>query len=447
MQPQNSIARKKLLILLPDGRIHKLRLPFLDVSFREAPLTATTLAALTPADADMEIRVCDASVSRVPADENFDLVAISLITGNAFEGYRWAEHFRKRGATVVLGGVHVTLLPEEAEQHADAIMTGFAEESWPRMIRDFLASNLQKRYTQEGCHLQGLPHPRRDLQKRFGYLMPNTVFATRGCKNTCDFCAVVGARFGWQTRPVADVVDEVRALKGRRFAFNDVSICEDRDYALELFHALKPLKKEWGGLMTTKATADDELMDAMVESGCRYMLLGFESVRNRALYAMHKGFNAPGNYFEVCDALHRRGMLIQGCFIFGLDDDTPDVFDETVEAVNALQIDIPRYALYTPFPGTEAYHRVKSEGRLLHENWDYYDTQHVVIQPKHMAPRELDAGFIRAWEQTFTVKSIRHRTSLKRSQYPVAVAGNLAYWRYIRRLRRDQNRLAPEAPC
>ncbi len=432
---------KKMLILLPDGKIHKLKLPpFLEISFREAPLTATFLAALVPPELGFDIRVCDESVSRVPAEEHFDLVAVSTITGTAYRGYHWSGHFRKRGATVVIGGVHATLLPEEAQTHADSVVIGFAEQSFPQLCRDYAAGRLQRVYRQQPQPLTRLPRPRRDLQKKFGYMVPNTVFATRGCRNTCDFCAVVAARFGWHTRPVGEVIDEIRQLPGRRFCFNDVSLCEDREYALELLQALKPLKKTWGGLATTRITADAELMDALAGSGCCYMLFGFESINNAGLYSMRKAFNTPENYFNVCAAMHDRGLLIQGCFIFGLDEDTPEVFQNTVDAVNELCIDIPRYAVYTPFPGTEAAARLKREGRLLHEYWPYYDTQHVVIRPKQMTPAELDAGFIRAWRQTYSLASIRTRTSLRRKMYPVAFLGNLAYRLYIRRLACDTRR-------
>ena len=167
-----------VLILLPDGHVHKLVLPFLKTSFREAPLTATMLAALTPAELGFDIEICDASVSDVPYEGKFDLVAISVITGTAIEGYRLADHFRAKGAKVVIGGVHATLLPDEAAAHADAVMTGFAEETWPAMCRDFLAGTLKPRYDGGSPELAGLPWPRRDLQKRFGYMMPQTVFAT-----------------------------------------------------------------------------------------------------------------------------------------------------------------------------------------------------------------------------------------------------------------------------
>jgi len=434
--------RRELLILLPNGRIHKIALPVINISFREAPLTATMLAALTPQDLPFNITLCDASVSSVPADKKFDLVAISVITGTAMEGYRWAEHFKKSGATVVIGGVHATLQPDEAALHADAIITGYAERTWKEMCHDFINGSLKPRYHDDTPDLLHLPLPRRDLQKRFGYMMPNTVYATRGCRNTCDFCAVVGAKQGWHTRPVGEVVDEVRALKGKRFTFNDVSLCEDRDYALELCKALKPLRKLWGGLMTTRATEDDELMDALAEAGCCYMLLGFESINAQALGDMHKRFNVPGHYRNVCDALHGRGMSIQGCFIFGLDSDMPSVFSDTVDMVNELRIDIPRYALYTPFPGTEAYKRLSGEERLLDVNWSWYDTQHVVFRPLGMTPEELDHGFIRAWRETFSVKSICHRISLQRRQFPVPLAGNLAYRLYVQRLKRDTHRFA-----
>ena len=428
----------ELLILLPDGKIH--RFPFLPISFREAPLTATTLAALTPSTLPFNITICDASVSPVPQDTRFDLVAISIITGTALEGYRWAEHFRKSGAKVVIGGVHATLMPHEAARHADAIMTGYAERTWGEMCRDFLAGTLKPRYHDDTPDLHHLPWPRRDLQKRFGYLMPNTVYATRGCRNTCDFCAVVGAKQGWHTRPVGEVVDEIRALNGKRFAFNDVSLCEDRDYALELCRALKPLRKRWGGLMTTRATEDDELMDALAAAGCCYMLLGFESIRADALGGIRKRFNVPEQYQQVCHALHGRGMAIQGCFIFGLDHDTPSVFADTVEMVNALRIDIPRYALYTPFPGTEAYRRLSDEGRLLDVNWSWYDTQHVVFRPLGMTAEALDRGFIRAWQETFSLNAIRRRMDWRRAD--IALAGSFAYGLYARRLRRDTHRFA-----
>ena len=430
----------KVLLLMPGGQPHRLRVGPWARSFREAPLTLTTLAALVPTELKALLRLVDASVEPVPLKERFDLVAISCMTGTSARAYALADHFRARGATVVLGGVHVTLRPEEARQHADAIVRGFAEQTWPQLLRDFAAGQLRPEYFGQSTDLAGLPDPRRDLQHAWAYMVPNTVFATRGCRSACDFCSVPAAGFGWHTRPVPDVIDEIRRLPGRRFAFNDVSLNEDPDYSRELFTALTPLKKSWGGLATTRIADDEELLDLMAASGCQFLLLGFESVGQGNLDGMGKRFNQAGSYSRVADALHRRGIIIQGCFIFGLDEDTPDVFAETVAAVNDLRIDIPRYALYTPYPGTRAFERLKKEGRLLHEHWEHYDTQHVVIRPTQMTPEELDAGFIRAYRDTFSLASIWRRTSGARHA-AIAFVGNLAYRRYVHRLERDRERI------
>jgi radical SAM superfamily enzyme YgiQ (UPF0313 family) len=436
-------ATKRLLILLPGGQPHVLNLWPLRMSFREAPLTATLLAALVPPELGLDITVVDGSVSPIPRDGDFDLVAISLITGMAFAGYELADHFRARGATVVLGGIHVSLLPEEARPHADSIVVGFAEQTWPQLLRDWCAGHLRPEYRHNGpADVANLPLPRRDLQKPLGYVMPRTINATRGCRQACDFCVAPAVPLGWSTRPVGDVVAEVRSLRGGTFAFHDLNLTDDADYAKELFAALRPLKKKWGGLVSTKVARDPELLDLMADSGCSYLLIGFESVSPAALRGMHKGFNAPGHYHDVVAALHARHIVVQGCFIFGLDDDTPDVFRQTVAAIDELRIDIPRFALYTPFPGTAAYRRLKTDHRILHEHWRYYDTQHVVIRPAHMSPEELDRGFIWAWRESFKLGLAAKRVRFHRNTR-ISAVGNLAYRLYGHRLKHDPDRFPP----
>lgn len=412
----------------------------LRVSFREAPLTGTLLAALVPPELGLDVTLIDGSVSPIPLTEPFDLVAISLITGMALRGYDLAAHFRQQGATVVLGGIHVSLLPHEARAHADAIVIGFAEQTWPQLLRDWCAGCLKGEYRHLGpAMVSGLPHPRRDLQKRFGYMMPRTINATRGCRQACDFCVAPAVPLGWAMRPVGEVVDEVRALRGRTFAFHDLNLTDNVEYAKELFSALRPLKKQWGGLVSTRVARDPELLDRMAESGCSYLLIGFESVSQTALRDMRKRFNAPDNYRTVVEALHDRHVVVQGCFIFGLDDDTPDVFERTVAAIDELRIDIPRFALYTPFPNTESYRRLKAEKRILHENWRYYDTQHVVIRPRNMTPQELDRGFVWAWRESFRVGIARKRVRWHRNTR-ISAVGNLAYRLYGHRLKHDRDR-------
>ena len=425
--------RLRLLLVMPDANIHRLAVGGLRISFREAPLTLTTLAALVPAELDAEITLVDESVDEVPWAREFDLVGISCLTGTAPRAYEIADQFRSRGSAVVLGGIHVALCPEEAAGHADSIVVGFAEQAWPQLLCDHVAGRLQREYRQEGTDLTGLPEPRRDLQKRFGYTMPQTVFATRGCHQRCAFCTVPAVPFGWHTRPVGDVVAEVARLRGRRFAFNDVNLVSDREHALELFNALIPLKKKWGGLAPVSLASDPELLEVVAKSGCQYLLVGFESIRQAALGEIHKNRNLVSDYRQAVETFHRHGIVIQGCFIFGMDDDTPGVFAETVNAINELGIDIPRFAVYTPYPGTSAFARLKKENRILHQDWQYYDTQHVVFQPAQMTAEELYSGFRWAYRRTFSRSAVLRRTFA--SPHPViTLLGNTAYRLYARRL-------------
>ncbi|MFP4419023.1 MAG: B12-binding domain-containing radical SAM protein [Desulfococcaceae bacterium] len=423
----------KILLVMPDAGIHKIRIFGRDISFRDAPLTLAVLAARIPPELDVELVVVDESVRRLPKRADFDLVGISCLTGTAFRAYDLARFYRKHGARIVLGGVHVTLRPEEAARHADAVVTGFAEHAWPELLRDFASGRMKPRYHGGNPELDGMTFPRRDVQNRHQYLVGNSVFATRGCKGVCEFCSIPAAHVQWRTRPVGEVIDEIRSLPGRRFGFNDVSLTEDRNYALELFRAVEPLKRTWGGLATSRIGEDDELLDAMAESGCQFLLLGLESASAESLAGIGKGFNRVDRYHSLVEKLHDRGICIQGCFIFGMEADGPSVFRETVELVNDLGIDIPRYAVFTPYPGTRAHQRLQAEGRLLHEYWPHYDTQHVVFQPARMSPEALDAGFRRAFHETYSLSAVRRRC--RRSPRPaITFLGNLAYRRYLRRL-------------
>ena len=439
----HSISQKKnkILLIMPDGRIHKLKLGPFHRSFREAPLTLTTLAALVPPELNAELVLIDKSVGqKVPDKDDFDLVGISLLTGTANEGYEIADFFRAKGIPVVLGGVHVTLMPDEASRHADTIVTGFAEQTWPRLLLDFAHGRLKEAYHAPESDITRLPAPRRDLQKPFAYMMPNSVFITRGCRGNCDFCSVPAVKFGWHTRPIGDVIAEIKDLKSRYFATTDVHLTADREYAKELFKAMIPLKKRWGGLASTTIAEDPELLDLLHKSGCAYLLLGFESFNSKSLNRMNKSFNSVNRYRDVVDKLHEKNIVIQGCFIFGFDEDDRTIFEQTVDHVNDLKIDIPRYALYTPYPQTILFHRLKAENRLLHENWYYYDTQHVVIRPIQMTAEELDEGFKWAYKKTFTIRSSLGRALTSGGPAPVTFIGNLAYKIYIKRLYEDVNR-------
>ena len=427
----------KVLLIMADASMHKFWLFGRLKSAREAPLTLTTLAAIGCSVQGVEFRLVDESVDAVPLDARPDLVAISVLTGTARRAYALAEHFRSKGIPVVLGGIHVTLLPEEAARHADTIVIGMAEQTWPQLLRDFQGGAMAKVYREapdEGMYATGIPTPRYDLQRKSGYMMPYTVQFTRGCMHACDFCTVPVVYKRFLRRPIADIVRDVKAVPGKRFAVNDVSPFDDVEYAKELLRALIPLKKKWGGLATTQITADPELMDLLAKSGCQYLLLGFESARQRTLNAIAKGFNKPDDYAEVMYRLHQARIVVQGCFVFGFDEDDTSIFGATVDEVERLKIDIPRYSIYTPYPGTRLFHRLQAEGRILSYDWGDYDTMHVVIQPKQMTPVELYEGFRWAYRETFRWGRTFRRALTGGTRAPIILAGGITYQKFVKRI-------------
>jgi radical SAM superfamily enzyme YgiQ (UPF0313 family) len=427
----------RIALLSPRGPLYRHRGGIWKKSLRYAPLTLTTLAALVPAELQADVRLLDEGIEDIDLDVQADLVGISAITGSAPRAYELADHFRRRGIPVVLGGVHPTLMPQEAAQHADAVVIGYAEQTWPQLLRDFVAGRMQPCYQQgDDFTLANLPLPRRDMLAADQHVIAHTIEATRGCVHRCDFCVVPAA---WQRpvqRPVAEVIADIRQMQARRLIFLDLNLIANRAYARELFQALIPLKLQWGGLATTTIAHDDELLDLAARSGCRGLLLGFESLAPQSLQETHKGFNARQDYREVARRLHERGIAIQACFAFGFDHDTAETFAATVEYAIEACIDLPRYAILTPFPNTALYRRLKQQQRILTEDWSLYDGQHVVFQPQQMSPAALLRGTEWAWKQTYRWSAIARRIIGARIQVPLAVTANLGYRFYAYNLSR-----------
>ena len=427
----------KIVLLSPKGPLYRHRGGIFRKNLRYAPLTLTTLAALVPPDIQAEIEIIDEGVDEIdPQHIRADLVGITLITGNAVRAYAVADQLRAQGIPVVLGGPHVTLVPDDAQPHADAVVAGYAEESWPALLRDFVAGRMKSRYVQgPNLSLANIPFPRRDLLRRGRYLTTHVFEATRGCIHTCDFCVVPVA---WGTKPylkpVEDVVADIRQHWARKIMFVDLNLIADKDYAARLFEALIPLRVEWFGLTTTLLVQDPPLLELTERSGCAGLLMGFETMSPANLRLARKGFNTPEDYHAVVDALHRHHISLMACFTFGLDHDTPDVFLKTAQFAVEARIDLPRYAIVTPFPGTLLHQRLESEGRILTKNWELYDGQHVVFQPAEMSVAELYAGHERAWKHTYSYRSMAARIAGSRIQPLVSVIANMGYRFYSHHL-------------
>lgn len=426
----------KVALVSPKGPLYRSSGGIFKKSLRYQPLTLTTLAALAPPELDISFSLYDEGIGDVPERLDVDLVGLTVITGSSTRAYELAARYRAQGIAVVLGGPHVTLMPQEAQQHADAICVGYAENSWPQLLRDFAAGQMRPRYDQgKDFQLTNLPFPRRDLFDKKHFLTQAVFEATRACAHDCEFCVAPTAWGRKQLqKPVAHVVDDIRQFGARKIIFVDLNLISDRDYARELFTALVPLKIRWFGLSTSLIGRDPELMQLMARSGCAGLLIGFETISTDGLGSIRKRFNDPALYRDLVRDLHGLGISIQGCFVFGNDDDTIDTFGRTAEFVIDAGIDLPRFAVLTPFPGTPLHKRMSAEGRVLTRDWQLYDGQHVVFQPKRMSVEELQRGHERAWRQVYAYGAIARRLAKSRTQLPISIMANLGYRFYAHNL-------------
>lgn len=431
----------KIALVSPKGPLYRHRGGIWKKSLRYQPLTLTTLAGLVPGEIPADVQLFDEGIADVPLDLDADIIGLTVITGTACRAYELADHFRRRGKTVVLGGPHVTLIPEDAAPHADAIVVGYAEDSWPQLLCDFQNGQLKARYDQApGLDLANRPFARRELLPGKRYLTNNVFEATRGCIHNCDFCVVPTAwgRKPYQ-KPVEQVVADIRQHGARKLIFVDLNLIADRGYALRLFTALIPLRVQWYGLATVLLADDLELLELAARSGCKGLLMGLESISPQNLWQNHKGFNSPEKFVSVVERLHEHGIALQGCFVFGLDHDGPDVFLKTAEFAVQARIDLPRFAIVTPFPNTTLYKRLEAERRLLTKNWELYDGQHVVFQPAKLTVEELQQGTEAAWKHAYSFRSIARRIAHSPAPWPVRLGTNLGYRFYANNLSRFYN--------
>jgi len=427
----------KIMLLSPKGPLYRHRGGIFKRSLRYAPLTLTTLTAYIPPELKASVEIIDEGIEDVDLNLQADLIGITVITSSSVRAYELADHFRARGIPVVLGGPHVTLIPEDAQPHADSIVVGYAEDTWPQLLRDFAAGRMKSRYDQSpNLSLANRPFPKREMMKRQHYLTTHVFEATRGCVHSCDFCVVPSA---WGIKPyfkpVEDVVADIEQHWGSRIIFIDLNLISDKDYAAKLFEALIPLKVRWFGLTTTLLGNDIPLLELASRSGCTGLLMGFESITPENLKRSLKGFNSPAKYKELTQLLHRYGITLMACFTFGLDSDTPGIFMQTARFAIDAGIDLPRYAIVTPFPNTGFYKRLESEGRILTKNWELYDAQHVVFQPAQMTPQQLYDGHEKAWKYTYSYSAMATRYLKSRIQTPVWWVANLGYRFYSHHLK------------
>ncbi|MFN8155075.1 MAG: radical SAM protein [Bacteroidia bacterium] len=371
------------------------------------PLGLATLAAyLSPED---EVDLQDQHVEELSLDDEPDLVLIQVYITNAYRAYRIADHYRKKGAYVLLGGLHVTSLPEEAAVHADTIFIGPGEDTFPRFLEDFRNKHPQKIYTSTIRTLEKLPPVRRDLIKRYKYLVPNSIVVSRGCPHHCDFCykdAFFEGGRSFYTQIVDDALSEIDRLPGRHLYFLDDHLLGNERFASALFDGMKGMGRVFQGAATIDSILRGDLIEKAAAAGLRSVFVGFETFSPQNLKQSNKKQNLERDYVSAVNRLHDLGIMINGSFVFGLDDDDGDVFKRTVDWGVSNGITTSTYHILTPYPGTRLYKEMDQQGRILTRNWDLYDTRNVVYQTTRLSAEELKEGYDWAYRSFYSWSNI-----------------------------------------
>jgi radical SAM superfamily enzyme YgiQ (UPF0313 family) len=372
------------------------------------PLGLATLAAyLSPDD---QAVIVDEHVEPLGIDDSPELVVIQVYITNAYRAYRIADHYRSKGAFVCLGGLHVTSLPEEATVHADTIFLGPGEQTFPQFLQHFRAGKPARVYiSTSGRTLERIPPLRRDLIRRNYYLVPNSIVVTRGCPQHCDFCykdAFFQGGRGFYTQRVDDALAEIERLPGRHLYFLDDHLLGDRRFANALFDGMKGMRRLFQGAATVDSILRGDLIERAAEAGLRSIFVGFETLTPENLKRSNKRQNLGRDYKAVADRLHALGIMINGSFVFGMDDDDQDVFRRTIDWAIEHGITTATFHVQTPYPGTQLHARMMREGRMLTRDWNLYDTRHVVYRPARLKPETLKAGYDWAYREFYRWTSI-----------------------------------------
>jgi radical SAM superfamily enzyme YgiQ (UPF0313 family) len=371
------------------------------------PLGLATLAGyLSPDD---EVTIQDEHVEILDLEDHPDLVVIQVYITSAYRAYQIADHYRGKGVYVCLGGLHVTSLPDEAMRHADTIFTGPGEDTWPAFLADRRAGTPQKLYASTDRSLVGMPPIRRDLIKRRLYLVPNSIVVSRGCPHVCDFCykeAFFQGGKSFYSQTVDEALAEIQRLPGRHLYFLDDHLFGNTRFAAALFDGMRGMGRVWQAAGTVQSALRPGLLEKAAACGLRSLFVGFETLSPENLRANHKNQNLNRDYHAAIQRIHDLGIMVNGSFVFGMDDDDETVFDRTVAWAVQEGIETATFHILTPYPGTALHTRIQAEGRITSTDWDAYDTRHAVFRPAKMSAAALEAGYARAYHEFYNWGSI-----------------------------------------
>lgn len=403
-------------------------------------ITLPHLAALTPKKHSIEI--INENYDNIDFDKDVDVVGITCLTMTSSRVYEIADEFRKRGKIVVIGGYHASALPEEVKQHADSVVIGEGDISWPELLNDVENGKLKSfYYPDKEVDMALLPPIRRDLIKHMP--LAGGVQSTRGCPHRCEFCAITSFyRHGMRQRPIKNLVEEIKQMPNKLFILHDPHLTANPKYARSFFKELikQKVNKGWiaNGTANVLAKTDNDFLELARKSGCVEWFVGFESVNQEALDKIQKSHNKVEDFKRMIKRVHSYGMSIQGGIIFGFDEDTPDTFDVTLEKLNEMDIDVLEVNILTPYPGTPLFNRLEKEKRILTKDWSKYNQVDVVFQPKNMSPKELWNGARKVAKEFHSlprilVRNLKILKTVKSPSFILPAGTNFAFRKYYRR--------------
>ena len=394
-------------------------------------LALLTIANLTPKE--HEVIIENENVEKIKFDEPVDLVAITVTVDVINRAKEISKEFQSRGVTVIAGGIHITADPESAVDSFDAIIIGMAERTWPKVLKDKENNSLKKTYyDMENIDGSEIVSPKYEIVDDKKYLYTNIISTSRGCPFKCDFCynSCANSLKIYINRPIDDVIKDINVLKTKHIMFIDDNFIGNPKWTKEFLKKIKPLKLKWNAAVTSNIVDMLDLLDEMKESGCQSLFIGFESINDKSIESVHKVQNSVSRYEKLVDEIHKRGIMINASFVFGLDEDDASIFKSTLQWIVKNKIETVTSHIMTPYPGTKLYASLVKENRITDFNLSNYNTAHVVYKPKNMTQEELYDGYLWIYKEVYSFKNIMKRLPKDKKQWAPYLTFNFFYRKF-----------------
>ena len=394
-------------------------------------LALLTIANLTPKE--HEVIIENENIEKIDFNESVDLVAITVTVDVMNRAAEISKEFQKRGVKVIAGGIHITADPEGTGSSFDAIIIGMAERVWGKVLKDIENNSLKKiYYDMENIRGNEIVSPKYDIIDNKKYLYTNIISTSRGCPFQCDFCynSCTNSLKTYINRPIDDVIKDINALKTKHIMFIDDNFIGNPKWTREFLKEIKPLKLKWNAAVTSNIVDMPELLDEMKEAGCQSLFIGIESINSKSIESVHKVQNSVSRYEKLVDEIHKRGIMINASFVFGLDEDDASIFKSTLEWIVKNKIETVTSHIMTPYPGTKLYSSLLKENRIVDYNLSNYNTAHVVYKPKNMTSEELYNGYLWIYKEVYTFKNIIKRLPKSKKQWIPFLAFNFLYRKF-----------------